>query len=147
MRIKKDAQAVVFRKNNGKIEFLLLKRFDKDKNETHYRLIKGGIEKNETPEETSIRETKEESGLQNLKLKEKINTYSYQVGDVQHDVEVFVVENTRIEDIKVNSENEGGFTIEDAKWVSLEKANECLNFKQEKESIKKSLEIIQKISN
>ena len=142
MKISKDAQAVVYRKKDEQIEFLLLKRFDKDKNETHYRLIKGGIEDNETPEQTSIRETHEEVGLSKLETKKKLKEYSYQAGDIQHDVEVFLLENTGDEEVKVDSENEGGFTIEDAEWMLPEKAIEHLNFNQEKEAIRESIKIL-----
>jgi len=142
MKISKDAQAVVFKKSENKIDFLLLKRYDKEKNKTDYRLIKGGIKKNEQPEDTIIREIKEESGLKNLSLAIKLNKYSYQIREVLHEVEVFLVENTKNEKMEVDSENEGGFTIKDAEWVSPEIANTYLVFEQEKSSIKKALDLI-----
>ncbi|MCK5026850.1 MAG: NUDIX domain-containing protein [Candidatus Pacebacteria bacterium] len=143
MKISKDAQAVIYKKDSDVIEFLLLKRFDKDLDETHYRLVKGGIEDGESSKEASVRETKEETGLTNLVAKEKLDQYSYQAGDVQHDVDVFLIENTENEEIKIDSTNEGGFTIEGVEWVSSDEANEYLNFDQEKSSIKKALNIIQ----
>lgn len=142
MKISKDAQSVVYRNINGVIEFLLLKRFDKDKDRSDYRLIKGGIKNNEAPEEAAIREVFEESGLAKIVLKNKLDEYSYQIGDIKHEVEVFLIENTEIEDIKTNSENEGGFIIEKAEWILPEKAISCLVFEQEKKSIQKSLDLI-----
>jgi len=47
MKISKDAQAVICKKDGDAIKFLLLKRFDKELDETHYRLVKGGIENEE----------------------------------------------------------------------------------------------------
>ncbi|MDD2935206.1 MAG: NUDIX domain-containing protein [Candidatus Pacebacteria bacterium] len=142
MKISKDAQAVVFRKNTDGINFLLLKRYDKEKERTDYRLIKGGVEKEEKPEETVIREIKEESGLENLSLLNKLGEYSYQAGDVLHEVSVFLAENTKDDEIKMDSENEGGFTIEGAEWIPSEKVNSYLVFDQEKDSIKKALDLI-----
>lgn len=142
MKISKDAQAVVFRKNTDGINFLLLKRYDKEKERTDYRLIKGCVEKEEKPEETVIREIKEESGLENLSLLNKLDKYSYQAGDVLHEVSVFLVENIKNDEIKINSENEGGFTIEGAEWIPSEKVNSYLVFDQEKSSIQKALDLI-----
>lgn len=142
MKISKDAQAVVFKKNVNSIDFLLLKRYDKEKKRADYRLIKGGIEKEEKPEETVIREIKEESGLENLFLLNKLDEYSYQAGDVLHEVSVFLVENTKNDEIKTDSENEGGFTIEGAEWVPSEKVGSYLVFDQEKNSIQKALDLI-----
>ncbi|MDD5318382.1 MAG: NUDIX hydrolase [Candidatus Pacebacteria bacterium] len=142
MKISKDVQAVVYRKSDVGIFFLLLKRFDRDKGEFHYRLIKGGLERGENSKDAVIREIKEESGLRSLSLNNVLGHYSYKAGDVKHDVEVFLVENTVFEKIKTDSENEGGFTIESAEWLSPEHTLEYLNFDQEKKSIRKTLETI-----
>ena len=142
MKINKDAQAVVFKKNANGIEFLLLKRYDKEQDRMDYRLVKGGIENNEKPKETVIREIKEETGLENLLLLNKLNEYSYQVGKVLHKVTVFLVESTKNDEIKVNSENEGGFTIENAGWFSFKKARNLLYFNQEKNAIEIALNLI-----
>lgn len=139
MKISKDVQAVVYRRNNTEVKFLLLNRYDKEKEATHYRLIKGGLKESENPEHAVLREISEESGLMNLVIKSKISEYSYKAGDVQHDVGVFLVENTGEEDIKTDSKEEGGFTIEGAEWLNSDNAIQKLNFDHEKESIKVSL--------
>lgn len=142
MKISKDAQAVVYKKENGNVKFLLLKRYDKDKDETHYRLIKGGVKDPETTEHASIREVTEESGLVKLKINTLVNQYSYQAGEVQHNVDVYLIENTENEEIRVDSTEEGGFNIEGAEWLDAEATIEKLNFDQEKDNIRKSLELI-----
>lgn len=142
MKISNDAQAVVYKKEDGSIKFLLLKRYDKDKNETHYRLIKGGVKAPETTDVAVIREITEESGLNKLLVKQKINQYSYQAGEVQHNVDVYLIENTENENIKTDSSEEGGFNIESAEWFDPESTIEKLNFDQEKDNINKALEVI-----
>ncbi|OGD66777.1 hypothetical protein A2442_01480 [Candidatus Campbellbacteria bacterium RIFOXYC2_FULL_35_25] len=142
MEISKDAQAVIFKKNTGRVEFLLLKRYDEERDRTDYRLVKGGIETGEIPEETIIREIKEETGLENLLLMDELEKYSYQAGEILHKVRVFLVENTKNDEIKVDSKNEGGFTIEKAEWVSFDLVDSYLAFEQEKESIKNGLNLI-----
>ena len=142
MKISKDAQAVIFKKNTDDVEFLLLKRYDPEKNRTDYRLVKGRIEIGEKPEETIIREIKEETGLENLLLLDKLNEYSYQTGEVLHQVSVFLIESIKNDEIKVNSENEGEFTIEKAEWISSVSVNSYLVFEQEKNAVKESLNLI-----
>lgn len=142
MKISKDSQAVVYRKRDGNLEFLLLKRYDKDNQKSDYRLIKGGAKKHETTHDAILREVTEESGLHKLEIKKMIGEYSYQAGDVQHNVDVFLVENSEIEEIHIDSSEEGGFTIESAEWLTSNQAIYSLNFAQEKDSVKKSLEII-----
>lgn len=142
MKIRKDAQAVIFKKNLNDTEFLLLKRYDKEKDRTDYRLVKGGIEKGEKPEETILREIKEETGLEHLSLLNNLDKYSYKAGEVLHEVEVFLVENTKNDEIRIDSENEGGFTIEEAKWIASKKIDSYLVFDEEKNSIRKALDLV-----
>ncbi len=142
MKISKDSQGVVFRKNAGHVEFLLLKRYDPEQDRVDFRLIKGGVEEGEKPEETIIREINEETGLVDLFLLNELQNYSYQVGEVLHEVKVFLVENTKFNEIKVDSTNEGGFAIESADWFSSQESQKLLHFEEEKCLIKKALDEI-----
>ncbi|MDP2598500.1 MAG: NUDIX domain-containing protein [Candidatus Liptonbacteria bacterium] len=143
MKISKDAQGVVYRKD-GQVLFLVLKRFDPDKNETHFRLIKGRIrEKEEESSEAAVlREIQEEAGLSKARIVGKIFDYSYDAGDVKHEVRVFLVESLEKEQIVVDSKEEGAFTIEGASWLTPEEALEKLNFEVEKNVIRKALEML-----
>ena len=60
---EKSAGIVLFRNISNKNEFLLL-----NYPQGHWDLIKGKVEQNETPHETAIRETKEETGISKLNL-------------------------------------------------------------------------------
>lgn len=142
MKISKDAQSVVYKKKDSKVQFLLLKRYDKDKGETQYRLIKGGVKAFETTESASVREVTEESGLTRLEIRKLINQYSYQAGEVRHDVDVYLIENTEVEEIKTDSSEEGGFDIKAAEWLDPEVTIKKLNFEQEKDNVRKALEEI-----
>lgn len=142
MKISKDAQAIVYRKNQDVIKFLLLKRYDKDKDEIHYRLIKGGVRPDEKNEEAALRETQEEAGLTQLKIVAKLGGYTYNAGDVQHEVEVFLIENTLEEEINPDSNEEGGFVIEAIEWLSAQIAIEKLNFEHEKSNLRKALNLL-----
>lgn len=64
MPVEKSAGAVVFyREPDGKIEYLLLEH-----RAGHWNFPKGLIEKGEKIEEAALRETKEETGLDDVKL-------------------------------------------------------------------------------
>lgn len=135
MKIKNDVQGVIFIRINGKLEFLVLNRFDKDKGKNHFRLVKGGVEEGEKPEESLKREIKEELGIENIFSEKRLSNYSYIVGEVKHEVEVFLVEVSPEVKVKVDSEEEGGFTIHEAIWMTKEEAEEKLTFKEEKDLV------------
>ena len=59
MKTEKSCGAVVFRKNEGKDQILLIKHV----NGGHWAFPKGHVENNETEEETVLREIREETGL------------------------------------------------------------------------------------
>ena len=60
---EKSAGIVLFRNISNKNEFLLL-----NYPQGHWDFIKGKVEQNETLHETAIRETKEETGISNIKF-------------------------------------------------------------------------------
>ena len=63
MVTEKSAGAVLFRNDSGKNEFLLL-----NYPQGHWDFVKGKVEQNETPHETTIRETREETGITNIEF-------------------------------------------------------------------------------
>ena len=135
MRISNDVQAVIVKKKDGSFLFLVIKRFDKEKNEDHYRLVKGGVKKCENAEQALTREISEEVGINNIKKTEFLSHYEYVRGDVRHKVDVSIVWTDQGDDVKVDSAEEGGFTIKKAVWMTDEEAIKKLNFKEEKNLI------------
>jgi 8-oxo-dGTP pyrophosphatase MutT (NUDIX family) len=142
MKISRDAQAVIVRKTGtNEVSFLLIKRFDKDKQEDHYRLVKGGVEDDETSEEAAKRETFEEVGIKEIDTVELLDSYEYMGGEVKHEVEVYLLTTSSTEDnLKTDSSNEGGFTIKKAVWLNRDEAISKLNFADEKRMLEKASE-------
>ena len=63
MGTETSAGIVLFRSDSNKNEFLLL-----NYPQGHWDFIKGKIERNETPHETALRETGEETGISNIEF-------------------------------------------------------------------------------
>jgi 8-oxo-dGTP pyrophosphatase MutT (NUDIX family) len=142
MKTSKDAQAVIYKKEAGTVLFLVISRLDKEKNEVHYRLVKGGVEQGENPKETIAREIKEEVGLSHIKIGDIIHHYSYNAGDICHDIDVFLVESIGEQAPSPDSTHEGGFTIKRAEWVDKETALQLLHFEEERGCVLKACSVI-----
>lgn len=141
MKISNDAQAVIYRQDGKDIFFLLLYRHNPDKGIDEYRLVKGGVKKDEPIEDAAKRETEEEVGLKDVEIISKVHEYSYAAGDVQHVVHVFLLK-TLNKNIIVDSSEEGKFEIKGSKWETAERALNLLGFEDEKKSIINSLQKI-----
>ena len=63
MREQKSAGIVLFRNTSNKNEFLLL-----NYPQGHWDFVKGKVEQGETPHETALRETKEETGISDIEF-------------------------------------------------------------------------------
>ncbi len=136
-----SAGAVVFRKENNKIYYLLL-HYEAG----HWGFPKGHIEKGESEEEAMIREIKEETGLDDLKIINGFHGYvKYSFRDI-YNVEkgkekeatwIFKIANyflaeTKTEEIKISFEHIG------YKWLPYEEALKQISFKNVKKILEKA---------
>jgi 8-oxo-dGTP pyrophosphatase MutT (NUDIX family) len=64
MRLPIQVEAIIYRRNNNKIEYLLLKR--QPERNGFWQPITGGMEEGETREEALRREVTEETGVTNI---------------------------------------------------------------------------------
>ena len=140
MVTEKSAGIVLFRNDSSENEFLLL-----NYPQGHWDFIKGKVEQNETPHETAIRETKEETGITNIEFidgfEESVEyDFRFKKEDIHKKV-IFFLAKTDEKNIKLSHEHNDYLWLEyndalkkttfaNAKNV-LSKANEYLqNFKQ-----------------
>ena len=135
MGTEKSAGIVLLRNDSGKNEFLLL-----NYPQGHCDFIKGKVEQNETPHETAIRETQEETGITNIEFidgfEESVEyDFRFKKEDIHKKV-VFFLAKTDEKNIKLSHEHNDYLwleyndalkktTFENAKNV-LSKANEFL---------------------
>lgn len=124
MRPREDVQAVL--KTGGR--YLVVR-----KNSGEWRLLKGGIEENETEEEALRREIKEEVGISDVKIKEKLDSYEYEAEGVVHKVSSYFVK-TNKEELEILEEE-----LKDARWVTVKTLLEKLKYENEKRMVKKAL--------
>lgn len=135
MKMEISAGGVIYtQKGPKKIKILLL--LDKNNNWT---FPKGLIEKGEEKIEAARRETKEEVGLQRLKLGVALSPikywYKWKEQIVRKTVYYFLFEGDETEKLKPQEE-EG---IKEVKWVSLEKAFEIIGYPKTNEPILKEV--------
>ena len=121
---------VLFYKENNHIEYLLLKH-----SQGHWAFPKGHVESEESLQETALRETKEETGLEidlNDKFRKQI-TYFFKSKDViiSKDVIFFLAQSKNMKVILSEEHT-------DFKWLPFSKALRLLKYKTQKETLKKA---------
>ncbi|MBD3208080.1 MAG: NUDIX domain-containing protein [Candidatus Nealsonbacteria bacterium] len=130
MELEKSAGAVVFRKKEGRRLYLLL-HYDAG----HWSFPKGNIEKGEKLKETVIRETQEETGIEDLDFvkgfKEHIKyTYKREGKDIFKIVTYFLA-STKTKEVKISWEHQG------FQWLIYEEALQQLTYKNARTVLEK----------
>ena len=121
MAIEITSGAVVYRKNNGEIEYLLLE----SQNKGHFwGFPKGHVEGNETLEETAKREIKEETQLV-LPIDTSFHVYTeYDLPNGNRkQMTLYTADLTQSEDIQVQAEE-----IKNCGWFNYADARERLTY-------------------
>ena len=137
MPIEKSAGAIIFRRENGKIKYLLIKY-----GWGHWEFPRGLIEKGESLEETAIREIEEETGLEKVEFvpgfKEWIKFFFKLKGKNVMKIATFLLAETKQKEVKLSSEHK------DYLWLEYEEALEKLTYKNSKGVLKQANEFILK---
>ena len=130
-KYEKSCGVVVFHQKEEQVKVLLVHH-----NQGHWGIPKGHMEQNEKEEETAIREVLEETGITVALLegfREVIHYCPYQ--KVEKDVVFFIGKATK-EEIKVQEEE-----LIEALWVDMEKSLDRITYQEEKEVMKKAIEV------
>ena len=139
MPIEKSAGAIIFRKEKGKIFYLVL-HYPADKkilsSKGHWDYVKGHIEKDETLEDTIKREAEEEAGIEDLKFvegfKEWFKYFFKRKDENIFKIVTFLLAETKTKKIKLSHEHL------DYKWLPYEEASKQLTFKNAKNVLEKA---------
>jgi len=128
---------VLFRKENEKILFLLLHYPS-----GHWDFVKGKMESGESPHETAIRETREETGIIDVKFLDYFEEwiqYNFQFeGELVQKKVVFFLGETKTKDIKISHEHLN-YT-----WMDYTTAMEKITFDNAKTVLSKSYALLSK---
>ncbi len=132
-----SSASVLFRREKGKIKYLLLHYPQR-----HWGFPKGTIEKGENKKQTIKREIKEETGISKFEFidnfEEKIEYIFRQDNEILHKNVTFFLVETKEKDVKLSHEHT------DFKWLLFKDAFEQLSYKNTKEILKKADEFISK---
>ncbi|OHA76935.1 MAG: hypothetical protein A3H01_02355 [Candidatus Wildermuthbacteria bacterium RIFCSPLOWO2_12_FULL_40_9] len=135
--VEKSAGAVIFRKNEGKLYYLLLNYAAiGDVNKTYWGFPKGHVEKGEREIDTIKREVAEETGITSLWFADgfkETEKYFFKHGDKTIFKTVYyLLAETQTQDIKLSHEHL------DFIWLLYEDAAEKLSFKNAKGILEKA---------
>ena len=138
MKNEQSAGIVFFRKIEDRIEFLLLHYPS-----GHWDLVKGHIENNETAKEAAKRESKEETGITDVKFidgfEEEIEYYfKYDNQDIHKKV-IFFLSEAKQDRITLSDEHL------DFIWLNFENATKKITFDTAKQIVKKANDLLQSL--
>ncbi len=136
MRTNKQAEIIVFKKEGKELIFLILKR--NPQKGGFWQPITGGVEENETFEETAIREVNEEIGVtHNIELIDIGYSFEFIDHNKNHIEKVFGLEISPETDIVLSEEHT------EFKWVNGQVAiDQFLKYPKNKEGFMKVMEYI-----
>jgi 8-oxo-dGTP pyrophosphatase MutT (NUDIX family) len=146
-----SAGVIIFRREEGKIYYLLLHYPGINRKGGHWEFTKGHIENNETEEDAARRETMEETGISDLKIlsgfKEYIKYFfkqNYKKEPIPRNTKnnkkvswifklvVFFVAETQVKEVRLSPEHVGYI------WLTIEDAIKKTTYKNSKELLKKA---------
>lgn len=133
MDFEKSCGAVIYRKIDGILEFLIISH----RNDGHWGFPKGHVEKNESEEETGVREVFEETGLQVALIDGFRVSVEYLIK--QNTIKEVVYFLAEVHDQVVNIEVE---EVVDYKWSSLKQTKQLLSYESSKEVLEKAYQSI-----
>jgi 8-oxo-dGTP pyrophosphatase MutT (NUDIX family) len=135
MREQKSVGIVLFRNDSGKNEFLLL-----NYPQGHWDFVKGKVEEGETPHETALRETKEETGISNIEFidgfEESVEyDFKFKNEDIHKKV-IFFLAKTNEKKISLSHEHN------DFVWLEYDNALKKTTFRNAKNVLSKANEFL-----
>jgi bis(5'-nucleosidyl)-tetraphosphatase len=144
MPVEISAGAVVFRKENNEILFLLLRypAVNHRSGRDYWDYVKGHIEKGEARLETVAREAAEETGLSDLEFidgfSEKMEYFFVYQGQRIFKIVDFYLARTLTKEIVLSDEHN------DYAWLPYDEAYKALSFDNAKQVLKKADEFLQR---
>lgn len=129
MDFEKSCGAVVFYKQTGEYQFLVIKH----RNNGHWGFPKGHVEKGELEQDTALREIAEETGLTVRLLNGFRHKIEYTPKEGIWKEVVFFLAEASDQDVTIQDEE-----IDDYKWLPYSKAHDLITFSNSKNTLAKA---------
>ncbi len=130
MRLPIQVEAIIFRRNSNRIEYLLLKRLPERNG--FWQPVTGGVEEGETLSEALRREIREETGIENL-VRVIEDIYYFEFSDPNLNKEyVYGVEVASTEVVVLDGKEHSEY-----RWCGIKDALQLLSWKENKEALEK----------
>jgi 8-oxo-dGTP pyrophosphatase MutT (NUDIX family) len=140
MGFRKSAGIIIFRKKNNKIYYLVL-----DYGHNYWGFTKGHIEPGEEIKETALREAEEETGLNDVEIKEGFkewNKYFFKMNNENiFKVVTYFLGETEEEEVTISQEHKG------YQWLEYQPALKQLTFKNSRRMLEKANNFIKNLDN
>ncbi len=130
MRLPIQVEAIIFRRNNNMVEYLLLKRLPERNG--FWQPVTGGMEEGETRVEALLREVMEETGIKNT-VGVIEGLYWFEFSDPNAIQEyVYGVEVSPSEEIVLDRREHSEY-----RWCNFQEALQLLRWKENKDALRK----------
>jgi len=140
MRLPIQVEAILFRRNGNKVEYLLLKRLPERNG--FWQPVTGGVEEGETRKEALRREIREETGIKNI-ITVLEDLYLFEFSDPNLNQEyVYGVEVSPSEEIVLDRKEHSEY-----RWCSFQEALKLLHWKENKRALRKLNKTLTQHSN
>lgn len=139
MRLEISAGGIVFQKTKKGIKIaFLLDPFNK------WTFPKGHVEKGEKTASAALRETREEMGIEDLKIVEKLGPIDFWFrwkGELIHKIVYYFLMKVKTGAETRPQKKEG---IKEVKWIDIDRALEFSSYKDVRPALKKAIKILKK---
>jgi 8-oxo-dGTP diphosphatase len=137
LRFQVSSGGIIFRRRGGKVEIALIAV----KGGNVWCLPKGIVDKGENPEETALREVREETGLTG-RILGKIGSISYWYFIKEENAKCKKTVDFYLMEYEKGNTKDHDWEVDDASWVPIEEAVERASYKGDRRIIQKAKEMI-----